>query len=554
MLVMLVSAIHPSSNVSAESGDQPDHPDMCETEPCANPSNYCVGTKVPGGYNCIYNGSCAGCVTLNCGTGTKLPDCSGAANYCTTYSSPNGCGTCTGTKQPKCPVSCTWTRRDTTCGTDGCGGICYGLLPVCSPNGCAANTCVGQTCFNGCINVPGTKRPDCSDSGSHCSGTTYSSSNGCGTCTGTKTCPVCGNGKVETGESCDNGSSNGSCPSACSSSCTVNSCSGGGSIVCGNGIKEGAEQCDNGSNNGTCPKTCSTSCKTNSCPVCGNGVVESGEACDNGISNGACPKTCSTSCTNNSCGSGIVCGNGIKEGTEQCDNGSSNGSCPNTCSASCTNNSCVCTPNNSGCAADICIGGGSCWDGCNWIPGTKNCPSSPLNLSASCDAGGTISLSWSGGPSSPGGYLVRIDETSNNGLPGEIDGWYLSNPPDLILNNYIGSSYSYGGISGKTYNTWVHPSSDPAIVAHADGIVCAAAPSLPPPSCTPDCSCSSNTCVGLDCDDGCGGKCAGIKPALCPAYNCNGTCGKGAYAGTCGASCSYDCGPCNSGNWVEVNP
>jgi hypothetical protein len=36
---------------------------------------------------------------------------------------------------------------------------------------------------------------------------------------------VCGNGVVETGEVCDNGSSNGICPQVCSSSCTANDCS-----------------------------------------------------------------------------------------------------------------------------------------------------------------------------------------------------------------------------------------------------------------------------------------------------------------------------------------
>ncbi len=93
---------------------------------------------------------------------------------------------------------------------------------------------------------------------------------------------------------------------------------------------------------------------------------------------------------------------------------------------------------------------GTCW-------GTKNCDK-PLYVNGSCDSGGTISLSFDGGYTTTRYYDVRIDETSNNGLPGEIDGWYLSNPPDLILNWYLGNSYTYQGIPGKYYNVWVHPS------------------------------------------------------------------------------------------------
>ena len=36
--------------------------------------------------------------------------------------------------------------------------------------------------------------------------------------------PVCGNGVLETGESCDNGGLNGVCPAVCSSSCAINTC------------------------------------------------------------------------------------------------------------------------------------------------------------------------------------------------------------------------------------------------------------------------------------------------------------------------------------------
>lgn len=41
--------------------------------------------------------------------------------------------------------------------------------------------------------------------------------------------------------------------------------------ICGNGIIESGESCDNGVNNGACPKTCSINCQTSSCNGSGGG-------------------------------------------------------------------------------------------------------------------------------------------------------------------------------------------------------------------------------------------------------------------------------------------
>src|SRR3989304_1544135 len=49
-----------------------------------------------------------------------------------------------------------------------------------------------------------------------------------GSITATVTIRGCGNGVIETGEVCDNGSSNGACSATCSASCTTTSCGGGG--------------------------------------------------------------------------------------------------------------------------------------------------------------------------------------------------------------------------------------------------------------------------------------------------------------------------------------
>lgn len=62
----------------------------------------------------------------------------------------------------------------------------------------------------------------------------------------------CGNGVVETPESCDRGSQNGIYGSPCSSACRLN--------WCGDGVLDPGEQCDLGSENGA--GTCSSFCRT----------------------------------------------------------------------------------------------------------------------------------------------------------------------------------------------------------------------------------------------------------------------------------------------------
>ncbi len=74
--------------------------------------------------------------------------------------------------------------------------------------------------------------------------------------------------------------------------CTTNS----EKPVCGNGRIEGAEQCDDGAANGTLGDACSSTCTTVA-PFCGDGVVDTGEQCDDGPNNGAAGDHCSSTCT-----------------------------------------------------------------------------------------------------------------------------------------------------------------------------------------------------------------------------------------------------------------
>jgi len=134
--------------------------------------------------------------------------------------------------------------------------------------------------------------------------------------------PLCGNGKLDAGEECDNGASNSdTAPGACRTSCVK--------AACGDGVVDPNEQCDSGaSNSNMTPGACRTNCMK---PVCGDSIVDPGEECDSGASNSnTAPGACRTSCKKASCG------DGVKDPGEQCDDAASNSdSAPSACRTSC---------------------------------------------------------------------------------------------------------------------------------------------------------------------------------------------------------------------------
>lgn len=130
----------------------------------------------------------------------------------------------------------------------------------------------------------------------------------------------CGNGAIETGETCDDGSNNGKA-GYCNALCTSKT------SFCSNGIIEPGESCDDGSNNGKAGY-CNTTCSSK-VTFCGNGTIETGETCDDGSNNGKAGY-CNTSCTAKI----AFCGNGAIEAGESCDDGANNGKsgfCSSTC-------------------------------------------------------------------------------------------------------------------------------------------------------------------------------------------------------------------------------
>jgi cysteine-rich repeat protein len=95
-------------------------------------------------------------------------------------------------------------------------------------------------------------------------------------------------------------------------------------IICGDGKKESTEQCDDGNTNNN--DGCSNACRL---PVCGNNIREGAEECDDG--NNRNGDACTSLCRN--AGASSICGNGIREGAEECDDGNSSNT--DTCSTVC---------------------------------------------------------------------------------------------------------------------------------------------------------------------------------------------------------------------------
>lgn len=125
------------------------------------------------------------------------------------------------------------------------------------------------------------------------------SSNGCQGHGGVKSTtvePLCGDGVLDPGEACDNGSRNSDVdPNKCRTDCRR--------PYCGDGVIDHGEQCDDGSDNRrNLPNTCREGCIL---PVCGDGIVDDGshratnkafnEACDDGNSDDSdgCTAQCS---------------------------------------------------------------------------------------------------------------------------------------------------------------------------------------------------------------------------------------------------------------------
>ncbi|MBK8011419.1 MAG: hypothetical protein IPK13_08715 [Deltaproteobacteria bacterium] len=157
-----------------------------------------------------------------------------------------------------------------------CDGTCPTSVAECDDsNACTTETFSGSAaaCDAACGHVPITR---CIDGDGCCApGCNSNSDNDC--------TPVCGNGALEQGETCD-----GACPTTCDDgdACTEDTLSGDPSACNAECTSTTISACAN--SDGCCPSSC-TFANDDDCapPVCGNGQLEVGELCD-----GNCPTSC----------------------------------------------------------------------------------------------------------------------------------------------------------------------------------------------------------------------------------------------------------------------
>jgi cysteine-rich repeat protein len=182
---------------------------------------------------------------------------------------------------------------------------------------------------------------------------------------------VCGNGRLEPGEACDDG--NRTDGDGCEASCQVPASTGGGAAgggmaggsmagggaggaaggaaggdaggsaggmaggdagasTCGDGQRTGGELCDDGDMDEA--NGCTTQCRFSApAPHCGDGTQNGAEVCDDGnlVSGDGCEVDCTASVANVPAN---VCGDGVRRGNELCDDG--NATAADGCEADCT--------------------------------------------------------------------------------------------------------------------------------------------------------------------------------------------------------------------------
>lgn len=220
-------------------------------------------------------------------------------------------------------------RGDSNCPDDSvcCDGTCRASCEAACGNGVVE---AGESCDDGSRNADdGLCKTDCTEE--VCGDGIVGPSEVCDdgnnveddSCTSNCILASCGNGQVDAGEDCDLGAANSDAPdAACRSNCL--------SPRCGDGIVDSGEVCDDGPRNGMPGNSCLADC-TN---LCGNGAIDSGEQCDEGAANSDAPDaSCRTTCLTGGCGDGIV------DSDEVCDNGSDNAD-DGLCKTDCTPETC----------------------------------------------------------------------------------------------------------------------------------------------------------------------------------------------------------------------
>ncbi len=148
--------------------------------------------------------------------------------------------------------------------------------------------------------------------------------------------PLCGNGRHDSGEQCDDGNviNNDSCSNQCQRRCTDDAACDCDELrgvcrdPCGNGRLDDGEQCDDGNeeDRDQCNNRCQLRCRPgtlcpdqqacpqngvcNPAPACGDGIVNGAEQCDdaNAVDGDGCTNACTLRCDQSGlCPNGLVC-------------------------------------------------------------------------------------------------------------------------------------------------------------------------------------------------------------------------------------------------------
>jgi len=242
-------------------------------------------------------------------TSTPTPDTS--ANECTSHEDCDDGIECTGNV---CTI-------DGTCVNDLADDVCR-INETCMASGTINPDNVCEVCDPTNFKDQWTPRPAIvCDDGDPCTAESHCNK---GVCTGDAMESCCGNGILETGETCD-----GDCKTECVATepCKAVYEFTGSPETCDVVCKIGPlDKCV--PNDGCCPKGCSSTLDNDCEESCGNGVVETGELCD-----GDCPTACfnSNACVNVSLkGDPATCNSEcVESDITACDNG--DGCCPKGC-------------------------------------------------------------------------------------------------------------------------------------------------------------------------------------------------------------------------------
>ncbi|MBU1219944.1 DUF4215 domain-containing protein [Myxococcota bacterium] len=420
---------------------------------------------------------------------------------------------------------------------DGCnascqvepGWYCSGTPSVCT-NTCGDNVAAGGEPCDG----TDLRGQDCTDHGFvnpgslSCTACNWNLS-GCN--------PVCGNGTIEPGETCDQGGGNVTPGDGCNASCQIEAgwyCAGTPSVCttsCGDGIRAGTEVCDDMDLNGqdctdhgyasvgslACNAGCSAFVTTGCTAVCHNNVTEPGETCDDGPANSGDGDGCSalcqievgwdcntldqpTTCTEH-------CGDGIIVGSETCDGTNLDGQ---TCNDHGYSDPAGLDCNSSCDAFDTSSCNSDCRDG-NVEPG-EACDDGDSDNNNGCNNSCIVNSGWNctGNPSvctttCGDDILAGSEVCDTNQLNGQdCTDYGFTNPAGLACNGLC-SGYITGGCSAACGNGTIEP-----------GELCDQG--------------GGNTANGDGCDSNCqpesGWTCSGT-PSVCTT-----TCGDGIRAGT----------------------